>query len=302
MQLTTNIADTLITINLLGQAERSMHLCRQYFKDFLHAGQGKDAEIKVSVLNNNDEISSLKDRGWKDIIEQLLSTCEVIEWLNKNHPGTNDFPITEATISSSCLDGLLLFNPDSLDGRIYLLKDGPECFIPIYRLFWMYFAQLMGERKSCFVHSSALVRDEKVYLFLGDSGAGKSSIARIFGESMILSDDSPLLCELSGEYLVYPSPFHQIDPLRGLDKVVLGSSARLEGIYFLNKDDQVYLESISKREAVSRIINRHIHFFRHLSARAKSLLFDLFIDLCDRIPSYSLHFSLDGDIWGAIDN
>jgi len=302
MKLTTNIADTHIAINLLGQAERAIHLCRQFFRDFIYSGQEKDAEIKVSILKNDNKISLVKNGERDHVIEQRLSTRDVIAWLNKIPWYTNDFPITEATISSFCLDGLLLFNPDSSDGHIYLLKDGPECFRPIYRLFWMYLAQVIGERKGCFVHSSALVRDEKAYLFLGDSGAGKSSLARICGGSGVFSDDSPILCERNGDYLVFPSPYHQIDPLKGLDKEVMGLNARVEGLYFLTKDDRVYLERISKREAISLIINRHIHFFRHLSTRAKSLLFELFIDLCDKIPYYNLHFSLDDDIWDVIDH
>jgi len=302
MKLTTNIADTIITINLLGQAGRSIHLCRQFFKDFLYTGQDKDAEIKISVLENINNSLSVGKRARTPVIEERLSTKDVIEWLDKIPLHTDDFPITETTISSLCLNGLLLYNPDSSNGRIYFFKDGVECFRPIFRLFWIYLAQVLGERKSCFLHSAALVRDEKAYLFLGDSGDGKSSLARIFGGSMVFSDDSPILCERNGDPLVFPSPYHQIDSLKGLDKEVIGSSARVEGLYFLTKDNRVYLESVSKREAISLIINRHIHFFRHLSTRAKSLLFDLFIDVCDRIPSYNLHFSLDGDIWGAIDS
>jgi hypothetical protein len=166
----------------------------------------------------------------------------------------------------------------------------------------MYLAQVLGERKGCFIHSAALVRDEKGYIFLGESGAGKSSLARMCGGSKVFSDDSPVLCRRNGEYLVFPSPYRQVDPSQGLDKDMIGLSARVEGFYFLSKDNRTYLENISKREAISLIINRHILFFQYLSARARSHLFDLFFDACDRIPSYNLHFCLDKDVWGAIDS
>jgi hypothetical protein len=301
MKLTVGMADTIITINLLGQAKKAVHLCREYFKGFLCPGQERDAEIKVSIIKNLNNNSPVEKRGRMRVFEQRLSTKDVMVWLNKLPGHIDDFPITETTISSSCLDGLLLFNPENSDGCI-LLKDGQGSFRPIYRLFWMYLAQVLGERKGCFIHSAALVRDEKGYIFLGESGAGKSSLARMCVGSTLFSDDSPVLCRRNGEYLVFPSPYHQVDPSQGLDKDVIGLSARVEGFYFLSKDNRTYLESISKKEAVSVIINRHILFFQYLSARARSHLFDLFFDACDRIPSYNLHFCLDKDIWGAIDS
>ncbi|HJX34573.1 MAG TPA: hypothetical protein VJ373_05285, partial [Desulfatiglandales bacterium] len=179
MKLTVGIADTIITINLLGQAENIIDLCREYFKDFLCPGQKGDAEIKVSILKNLNNNSPVNKRGRNRVFEQRLPTKDVMGWFSKLPWYIDDFPITERTISSLCMDGLLLFNPESSDGCIYLLKDGPGCFQPIYRLFWMYLAQVQGERKGCFVHSAALVRDGKGYIFLGESGAGKSSLARV---------------------------------------------------------------------------------------------------------------------------
>jgi len=295
MKLTVCIADTIITINLLGQAKKAVDLCREYFKDFLCSGQKGDAEIKV-VIRDYNKISPVKEKGRTSVFEQKLSTKDIIVWLNGIAGRIGDFTITETTISSFCLDGLLLFNPETSDGCIFL-KDGPGCFQPVYRLFWMYLAQVLGERKGCFVHSAALVRDEKAYIFLGESGAGKSSLARMCAGTDVFSDDSPVLCKRNGDYLVFPSPFHQLDPSQGPNKNVIGLNARVEGFYFLIKDNQTYLESVSKREALSLIINRHILFFHYLSARARSHLFELFFDAYDKIPYYKLHFCLDKDIW-----
>jgi hypothetical protein len=300
MKLTIGIADTIITINLLGQAKKAVDLCREYFKDFLCPGQKGDAEIKVVILNDHNNNSPVKKRGRTRIFEQKLSTKDVIVWLNGLAGQIGDIKVTETAISSFCLGGVLLFNPESSDGCIFL-NGGLRCFRPVYRLFWMYFAQVLGERKGCFVHSAALVRDEKGYLFLGESGAGKSSLARACPGTDVFSDDSPIVCERNGEYLVFPSPFHRLDPSQDLNKDVVGLNARVEGLYFLIKDNRTYLESVSKREALSLIMNRHILFFQYLSARARSHLFELFFDACDKIPYYNLHFCLDKDIWGAID-
>lgn len=300
MHLTMNIADTTIGIEFLGLAEKAVPLCQQFFRDFLCSEQTKDAKVKLSVLRGVYNDSPIGESIRFPAFEQRLPTRDAVALLKKSPKYEEDFPVNETTLSSSCLDGLLLFDPDTAAGRLYLLNQGPECFRPLYRLFWIYFAQVLGERESCFVHSAALVKDKRGYLFLGDSGAGKSSLARVCQGALVLSDDSPILCKRNGNYLVFPSPYHQIDPFNGLNKEVVGLCARVESLYFLTKDNQLYLDRISREKAISMILNRSILFFPYLSSRAKSTLFDLVIDLCDNLPLYDLHFRLDRDVWGFI--
>jgi hypothetical protein len=165
----------------------------------------------------------------------------------------------------------------------------------------MYLAQVLGEKKACFIHSAALVKSGKGYLFFGDSGAGKSSLSKMSDGAVVLSDDSPILSRRNGDYLVFSSPYHQMDPSKGLDQEGIGRSARVEGLYFLFKDDRLFLDEISKEEAVSRIIKRYILFFPYLSSRAKSVLFDLTLELCHRLTVHKLHFCLNQKLWELIE-
>jgi len=301
MQLTVGIADRVIGIDFLGEAERAVLPFQERFKDYLCPGRERDGELKIGVLKYPPKTPQLIRLGQKGFIEQRLPTQNVKAWL-ENIPGqTHGFPITETTIASFFLTGLLLFNPESSAGCL-LLRDGRGCLCPVDRLCWMYLAQVLGERKGCYVHSAALARNDRGYLFIGPSGAGKSTLARHFGGKRVFSDESPVLCERDGDLFLFPSPYRQTGSLQDLAGGMIGLSARLEGIYFLFKDgDRTYLESLSKREALAQIMNRHILFIQYLSARARSLLFYLFFDACDRIPLYNLHVCLDQDIWGAID-
>src|SRR4030042_894103 len=95
----------------------------------LCTGQGRDAEIKVSIIKNLNNNSPVEKKARMRVFEQRLSNKDVMVWLNKLPWHIDDFPITETTISSSCLDGLLLFNPENSDGCI-LLKDGQGSFRP----------------------------------------------------------------------------------------------------------------------------------------------------------------------------
>ncbi len=302
MDLAIHIAGIAVKMTFLGQAKRAIPLCREYFRGFLRPAEIADAELRVSILKNSNRFSPGGGKGGDSNFEQQLISREVFAWLSRSSGYQNDFPENEATITSSCLDGLLLFDPDTAAGRIYLLNEGPECFRPLHRLLWMYLAQVLGERKACFIHSAALVKDGKGYLFLGDSGSGKSSLSRISDGAVVLSDDSPVLSKENGDYQVFSSPYHQMDPSMGLNEEAIEGSARVEGLYFLIKDERLYLEGISRKEAVSMILKRFILFFPYLSGRAKSTLFDLVLELCHRLPIHRLHFCLNQDVWGLIED
>ena len=300
MELVIHIANITVKMTFIGQAKMAVPFCREYFRGFLCATKMVDAEIKVNILKNtNGFLSSGKKEGDSGF-EQQLNSKEVFAWLSGSPDFQEDFPENETTIASSCLDGLLLFDPDTAAGRIYLLNEGPECFRPLHRLLWMYLAQVLGEKKACFMHCAALVKDGKGYLFLGDSGAGKSSLTKISDGAIVLSDDSPILSRRNGNYQVFSSPYHQMDTSKSLNKEAMGVSARVEGLFFLFKDEKLFLDGVSRREAVSRIIKRSILFFPYLSGRAKSAIFDLILELCHRLTIHDLHFCLDQDVWGLI--
>jgi hypothetical protein len=300
MKLAIHIADTTVKLTFLGQAKRAVPLCREYFRGFLRPTEIADAEIKVSLFKNTNGLSPAGGGAGDSSFEQQLISKEVFAWLSTSPDYEEDFPANEATIASSCLDGLLLFEPNTAAGRIYLLNEGPECFRPLHRLLWMYLAQVLGERKACFMHSAALMKERKGYLFLGDSGAGKSSLSKISDEAIVLSDDSPILSRRNGDYYVFSSPYHQMDPSKGLNKEAIGQNAKVEGLYFLCKDERLYLDEVSRKEAVSRILKRYILFFPYLSGRAKSILFDLILELCHRLTIHNLHFCLDQDVWDLL--
>lgn len=300
MELTLTLAGINITISFSGRAEKAINLCTQYFRDFLFPHPSTDAEITVSVPETENYPFPFEVTTGNPVFERLLSSPDVAAWLRELPGHKEDFPISERTISSFCLGGLLLFDPDTASGRIYLLNPGPECFKPLYRLFWMYFAQVFGEVEGFFVHATALVKGKKGYLFMGDSGAGKSTLARLCKEYTVFSDDSPILRKKDVGCYVYPSPYHQFDPLKGLDKTVTAMSAEIKGLYFLIQDNRVYLEKVSKKKAVSMIINRHIHFFLYLSTRARSSIFNIICEACDKLPTYNFHFRQDRNIRSEI--
>jgi hypothetical protein len=300
MALTINLAGTKIDIVLEGQSKKAIPLCNHYFRDFVHPGGGESAAIKISVLEKINHRFAVRATPREQVLGRLLPALDVARWL-KEVPGyRGDFPIDETTICSFCMDGLLLFNPQIAAGHIYLLNQGLKVFRPLYRLLWMFFAQVLGEEEGCFVHAAALTSGEGGHLFLGDSGAGKSTLAGACEQGTVLSDDSPVFRKRNGKYHVFPSPYHQLDRLKILNKETPDICAEVKGLYFLIKDDNAFINKISKKKAVSMIINRYILFFPYLSPRAKRLLFDLFLEACHNLPTHYLHYLPGRDVWSVL--
>jgi hypothetical protein len=302
MKLTVKLASIAIEIEFFGNAEKALPLCTKYFEGFLHPGHAPDARVEIRVLKRPKNRLSPWEKAERPVFEQLLPTREVVTWLRESPECTEDLPLNEKAICSCCLGGLLLFDPDTAGGRVYLLNQGPSCFRPLYRLLWMYFAQVLGEKGGCFVHAAAIVREGEGHLFMGDSGSGKSTLARHCTGCTVLSDDGPILFRENGECLVFPSPYHQMSQGEGPERDIVQIHGTLKGIYFLIKDNQSLLERVSGERTLLMILNRYIHFFPYLSKQAKKAIFDIFFEVCYKIHSYNFYFKQDQDILSVIDN
>ena len=300
MNLVVNLAGTPIGIRLSGKAEKAAPFCESYFRGFLSETGDIRARITVSVLNIAHRERPLPGAEEDPLFEKLLQTPLVAAWLRESGWSEEAFPMGETTVCSFCQGGLLLFDPGTAGGHIFLLREDRLWLQPIHRLLWMYFAQVLAEEGGCFIHAAALARDGEGFLFMGDSGAGKSTLAALSRECTVLSDDGPILRKRAGVYRLFPSPYHQ-----GEDSSILenGGTARgtpLRGLYFLAKNEKGSLEKVTRSRAISRIITRHIHFFPYLSAGAKKALFDLFFEMCHNLDPYELHFNRDQDLWEVI--
>ena len=91
-----------------------------------------------------------------------------------------------------------------------------------------------------YLHSSAVVRDGKAYLFSGQSGMGKSTHTRLWqevfgGDTRVINDDKPALRCIDGIWYAYGTPFC------GKDGININERVPLAGICFLkHMINQVY--------------------------------------------------------------
>jgi len=176
MKLTVRLAGTNIAILFLGQTVEVAPLYEHIYRDFSIRDKKSEATLKVRFLPEHLKFPSLSLARQESAEEKVIPARTVAAWLRKqSNREAENLVLNERTTCIAYLGGLLVYSPDSSSGQIFLPKKSPHPFRSLYRLLWVFFAQVLGERGSCFLHAAALVRDGKGYVFLGESGAGKST-------------------------------------------------------------------------------------------------------------------------------
>ncbi len=155
---------------------------------------------------------------------------------------------------------------------------------------------LLIERGGFLIHAAGLIRKGKGYLFVGKSGAGKSTVTRLSADSSTaLSDDLTVGCLTKNGGEIFGTPFFGTQGVPGPNQ-----SAPLTGIYFLCKAPSNKVLRVSRQDAVRNLL-QSVMFFGQSKTAGQAVL-DLAISFCDRIPCYDLHFLPDPSFWRCIDD
>lgn len=137
-----------------------------------------------------------------------------------------------------------------------------------------------------YLHSSAIVKDGKAYLFSGPSGVGKSTHTRfwqsIFGEenARVINDDKPALRRIDDQWIAYGTPWC------GKDGININDKAPIAGVCFLKQAEKNSIRRMGKFEAMQRILGQTIYKFQ--DAEQLDKLLKSLEDFLDKIPVYEL--------------
>jgi hypothetical protein len=204
----------------------------------------------------------------------------------------------------ACLDGVAPGLPESdlkLAGTLWTPADGGELFPGIFENFLrVLVAYRLLDSGGVVLHSAGLVKSGRGYLFLGRSGAGKTTVSRLGQEQggEVLSDDLNALCPdaLAG-CVVLKLPFTgEIGDRRsGRLPVPLGGLLRLE------KSVHDELLPLSRAQAVACMMA--CAPFVNADPWRRQRLEDALLALLGGGPAraFLLRFSLSAAFWSIID-
>ena len=114
--------------------------------------------------------------------------------------------------------------------------------------------RLLGRDGGVLVHASSVVFDDGALLFIGHSGAGKSTMAALAEEcgGMVLSDDRTILTSDSRGVFAWGTPWH------GTLARTCADSVPLRGLYLLRQDTTDITEPVPTDRALKELFVRLI--------------------------------------------
>lgn len=147
------------------------------------------------------------------------------------------------------------------------------------------FNRLLIRFDGSFIHSSAMMFNNKVYLVSGDSGVGKSTLTkrwcRLFPvNTKVINDDKPSFRIIDGKCIIYGTPF------AGGTDIQCNESAELGAIVFLEQAQEDKLIRLSSAEAFSHLYKQTPK--RFTPAETEKLL-SLYEVILNNYPIYKLY-------------
>jgi hypothetical protein len=148
------------------------------------------------------------------------------------------------------------------------------------------------------VHAAGLQVDGGVYLFIGQSGSGKSTIVALSPAAVALGDDLILLRPAPGGWQAYGTPFWNLNARNTDVRRSEASSGPLCGVYKLVQAPDVYLEALSLPVAVAELV-ANCPVVNGIAAALPELVSRCRV-LARAMPPMALHFRKDPDFWQLI--
>ena len=150
------------------------------------------------------------------------------------------------------------------------------------------------DRGGLLLHSSGVVRDGKAYLFFGPSGAGKTTIARLCAEDLLLNDDCMLILQDSGVFTTSGLPF------KGAEDAGARDTGRfpIAGLFRLAQAPRPACVRMDGARAVSEILS----CIPFVTERPEGVdrAFAVVEPLVRRVPVFRLAFRRDPDFWPVL--
>jgi hypothetical protein len=109
----------------------------------------------------------------------------------------------------------------------------------------------LAYRKGMIVHSAGVIMGSSAFLFAGISGAGKTTMTRLFTsaapDAKLLSDDRIIVRKTDGSYLAYGTPWP------GDAGAAVNDCESLKGVFFLTKANRPEIVPLSPAHAAKRL-------------------------------------------------
>ncbi len=153
-------------------------------------------------------------------------------------------------------------------------------------------------RDGTLIHATGLERQGRGYLFLGESGAGKSTIARMLTEGRkevkLFNDDLMALAIREGAVYLHSTPWTSVP-----GTTVNPGEVPLSLAFILRKGTPLHFEPVAKNLKVDSLLP-HMPWMGRSQEMAQRYL-EVSSTICQRVPIYYMWFSPEDQPWEEIE-
>src|SRR5258708_36029492 len=143
------------------------------------------------------------------------------------------------------------------------------------------------------LHAATVMRSGKAYVFMGRSGAGKSTVASLSPEGSVVTDEISLLRRENGVWRAYGTPFWGEFRAAGSN-----TSAPVAGIFRLLQAAENRVTAL-RTAAILRTLLPNVLFFS-AEAEANRRLLEILTKAATEIPCYELAFRKNATFWEVL--
>lgn len=197
------------------------------------------------------------------------------------------------------------FNLFMQNSRVFVAdKDSNECGeIYMRRSIYSFdaclrvlYSTLLTANRGLLLHATGIVKDRRAHLFLGPSGSGKTTVAKLSSSIGTVLNDEIVALRIgnNGIAKVYGTPFWG-EMRKG---PAYNKSSPLHAVYFLKKSRKCYKTTITRRNALTRLLRCCCIFSNELYDT--ETLMQTAITLVNSVPAYELHFKKDSSFWDVV--
>ena len=182
------------------------------------------------------------------------------------------------------------FNADFSNGKVFLHRPYFPVTYEVDPLQWpldeILISHLLGLGTGVELHAAGLIDTHgRGHLFVGHSGAGKSTMTKLWEDLpgvVILSDDRIILRRKKGRFFMYGTPWH------GDARHASPAAVHVAAIYLLEHGDATRVIPLARSQATARLFTMSLAAF--YSQDAVTFTLDFLDRLVNTVPCFELPF------------
>lgn len=149
----------------------------------------------------------------------------------------------------------------------------------------------LAQGRGIIIHGCGIKQGERGVIFVGESGAGKTTLAKIWDRASdveVLSDDRTLVRKQGDHFVMYGTPWH------GEGKFGSPNRVKLDQIFFIKHSKENSISKINKTHSVEQFLKCSFPPLWDVQGMEYSM--DVFCDLAAAVPCRELSFKPDAGV------